>query len=210
MYNWDYLKDLRNKKYDYYRRCPYCGNIMNILTKSFTVEFKTPKIPPIGAKDLNLFNITYKTYQKSFVLCENCEANYEYDIFATISTPKALSNIPSSKTLIKNILENELPKLPLNKTCKVIRKETSYKRVLSKNSNIIAHIPFYRLINSSFLKLYYIFRSLAGTFRYFGLGPSYHGDLGSESKTNQIYSRENSQVRKPTPAEIPNLLTGDS
>ncbi|MFA4903676.1 MAG: hypothetical protein WC600_13150 [Desulfobaccales bacterium] len=210
MNSWNYLKDLRNNKCDYYQRCAYCGNTMNILTKSFTVEFKTPKIPPIGARDLNLFNITYKTYLKSFVLCENCEAKYDYDIFATISTPKALTNIPSSKTLIKNILENELPKLPRNKTCKVIRKGTSYKRVLNKKSNFVYRIPFYRLINSSFSKLYYIFQSLTAIFQYFGLGPSYHVGFGSESKTARVYSREQSQVRKPTPAEITNLLTGDS
>lgn len=178
---WNYLKDSRNKKYDHYPRCPYCGTIMNILTKSFAVEFKTPKIPPIGAKDLNLFNITHKTYQKSFVLCENCEANYEYDIFDTITTPKALTNIPSSKTLIKNILENELPKLPQNKTCKVIREETSYKKVLSKKSYVAAHIPFHRLINSSFVKLYYISKSLATIIQSLGLGPSYREGVDSGS-----------------------------
>jgi len=210
MNSWNYLKDLRNKKYNYYPRCPYCGNIMDILTKSFTVEFKTPKIPPIGAKDLNLFNITHKTYQKSFVQCENCEAIYEYNVFATIPTHKALTNIPSSKTLIKNILENELPKLPLNKICKVIKEETSYKKVLSKKSHFAAHIPFHRLINSSFLKLYYISKSLATVIQYLGLGPSYREGVGSGSKTIQGYSGENSQVRKASPAKIPNLLTGDS
>jgi hypothetical protein len=208
MNGWNYFKDMRNKKY--YPRCPYCGNIMDILTKNFSVEFKTPKIPPIGAKDLKLFNVSYKTYRKCFVLCENCEANYEYDIFATSSTLKALTSIPSSKTLINDILENELPKLPPNKTCNVIRKETSYKKVLSKKSNFVAHIPFYKLINLSYLKLYYIFQGLDTIFHYFGLSPSYDGGSSSVSKTVQVYSRENSQVRKPTPAEIPNLLTGDS
>jgi len=210
MNSWNYLKELRNKKYDYYPRCPYCRNPMNILTKSFMVEFKTPKIPPIGAKDLNIFNITYKTYLKRFVLCEKCEAKYDYDIFGTISTPKVLTNIPSSKTLIKNILESELSKLPLNKTYKVIRQGTSYKRVLSKKPNFVAHIPFYRLTNLSLLKLYYIFQSLTAIFQYFGLGPSYHWGFGSESKTVQVCSRENSQVRKLTSAEIANLFTGDS
>jgi hypothetical protein len=203
MNGWNYLKKLSNKKYNYYPICPYCGHRLNILTKSFRVEFKTPKNPPIGANDLNLFNIIHKTYLKIFAVCENCEAKYDYDIFAKNSPLKPLTNIPSSKTLIKNIFNNELPRYPLDKTCNLILTKTSYKKILKKRPNFIAHISFHRLINSSLLKLYYAFQSLTAIFQF-------NRGFGSESNTVQVYSLKNSQMRKPTSAELSNFFSGDS
>ncbi len=157
MSHWNYLKSFHDHEDNYHPRCSYCENLLHILTKRFMIEFKTPKIPPIGANDLNLFNITNIIYSKDFALCENCGAKFDYDIHSNLPL-KALANIPPSLILLNNFINNELPKYPLNTTCKMIWKKTFHKRVLIKKSRIVDHMPFYKSITLLLSKSFSFFR----------------------------------------------------
>jgi DNA-directed RNA polymerase subunit RPC12/RpoP len=110
MDSWNYLKFSNNDKPKSPQTCPYCGTILRIITKSFLVEFKIPKIPPIGAKDLNICNHIHNTYLKKYFSCINCGAKYDYNSFDPITTLRPITYIPSSKMLMDIGLNNELPK----------------------------------------------------------------------------------------------------
>ncbi len=147
MNNWNYLKGLYNERDRFYPTCPYCGNNLDVVTKSLKIEFRTPKIPPIGTKELNLFNIEHKIYFKEYVVCGKCGAKYDYDSSPHIGSLKALTYIPSSSTMLNNILDKELPKYPRNITYKVIWRKTCRKKIKIKNFSCSIFAPFNKLID---------------------------------------------------------------
>lgn len=113
----------------YYPTCPYCGENLHILKKSIKLEFKTPKIAPIGAKDLNLYNITPKIYSKKYATCIKCGAKYDYNEFSLKRHLKALINIPSDRIFLEDILDKELPKYSVDTTYEVIWIETYQEKI---------------------------------------------------------------------------------
>jgi hypothetical protein len=123
----------RDKRHRY-PLCPYCGEAMHILIKSFRVCFKTPKMPPKGANDLKLFHITPKTFLKKYAVCPKCDAKYDYDNNILSDFQESLLNIPSSTILLNDFVHNELINYPQNTTCQLLwRRSWRKKRILKKS-----------------------------------------------------------------------------
>lgn len=167
------------------------------------IEFKTPKMPPLGALNLNLFDVTCKIYSEKYTVCTNCKAKYSYGDYTPIEHFTALTDIPSYNNLINKFLENELPNHPSNTIYKVIWKKTHYKKQLSRKSYFLTFIPFYKSINSLCSKLYSPIKSLIVILQHLGLIRPHDQGFGSESETVQIGSNGKSTNGNSTP--IPNL-----
>jgi hypothetical protein len=138
-----------NKKSNY-PICPYCAAAMHIVIKSFGVCFKTPKIPPKGAKDLKLFHIIPITYLKKYVLCPKCEAKYDYDNNTLTYFQESLLNIPPSSFLLNDFVQKELPKYPKNTTCQLLWRRSWRKKRLVKKPFLNRIRKIYNSINTFF------------------------------------------------------------
>ena len=142
-----YLKALHNnKKICHYPTCPYCGEFMEILTKIFKVRFKTPKFPPNGAQELNIYKVTPKIFMKKFVVCGRCEAKYDYDYNLDPNLQKVLINIPSSTILLNEFIYKELSKHPPNTTCELIWRKSLHKKISEQKPYNAVLTSFNKLI----------------------------------------------------------------
>ena len=127
--------------------CPYCGEILYILTKSFKVQFKTPKVPSEGTNDLNLFYVIPKIFIKKYAICPKCGAKYNYDMHKLTYYQNTLSEIPSSTVLYNDFVYKELLKYPRNTTCELLLRKTYCQKVLIKKSSLNILNQFYKLIS---------------------------------------------------------------
>jgi hypothetical protein len=137
------------KKIRHYPTCSYCGEFMEILTKAFKVRFKTLKVPPVGAKELNIFKVIPKIFFKKFFICGRCGAKYDFDYDHNLvpHLQKALIDIPSSTLLLNDFIFKELSKYPPNTTCELIWRKSFHKKVLKQRSNYTLLTSFNKLIN---------------------------------------------------------------
>lgn len=149
---WNYITALNNNKIRHYPTCPYCGEFMEIITKTFKVRFKTPKASPVGAKELNIFEVNSRIFLKKFVVCGRCEAKYDYDHNMTPCLQKALIDIPSSTLLLNDFIYKELSKYPPNTTCELMWRKSFCKKVLEQKSYHVVLASFNRLIDLIFDK----------------------------------------------------------
>jgi hypothetical protein len=153
MNTWYYLKALHNnKKISHYSTCPYCGEFMDILTKIFKVRFKTRKVPPIGAKELNIFKVTPRTFLKKYFVCGRCGAKYDYDYDHNLvpHLQKALIDIPSSTILLNDFIYKEILKYPPNTTCELMWRKSFYKKLLKPKPYYAVLTSFNKLMNLFF------------------------------------------------------------
>ena len=128
MDSWNYLHSLGKNVQSSYQTCPYCGDLLNILTKSFKVQFKTRKAPPEGAKELNLFYVTSQIFTKKYGICSRCCGKYGYDIHKLDDDLDILLEIPLSSMLLNDFVHKELLKYPQSTTCELLWRRTCYKR----------------------------------------------------------------------------------
>ena len=143
MDSWNYLHSLGKNGNNFCSTCPYCGELFHILSKSFKVQFKIPKISPEGANDLNLFYITPQIFTKRYALCSKCGAKYDYDKLN--DSQNVLAEIPSSTILLNDFVYKELLKYPRNTTCELLwRKRCRKKRLIKKSYHKVLN-QFYKL-----------------------------------------------------------------
>jgi hypothetical protein len=103
--------------------CPYCGErFTKIIRKALVIEFDSPKIPPLGARDLGLKDIRRQTYSIDYVRCSKCGASYQCDYGSYKYIP---IEIPDDNTFIEYYSPNNLPP---NTTYRIISFESNEEK----------------------------------------------------------------------------------
>jgi hypothetical protein len=117
---------------------------MEVVTKIFKVHLKTHKIPPQGARELNIVKVTPRIFVKKFLVCRRCEAKYDYDHNLVPHLQEALINIPSSAILYNDLIYKELLKYPPNTTCELIWRKSYHKKPF-KNESYYGGLTYFAL-----------------------------------------------------------------